>query len=246
MEAKLDTRSQLLQRLDEFKQWDIVTVDLGEPFGHEQGGLCLAVIVSNNLGNKNSSILSIAPLVDYMRKKEKNLPMHVHMRTGLGNKTLMLEQMRVVDKRRVISQHSPIHSIYKPAIRKAIVLNYHVRLNRVPYEGNYAQGSIVWTNLSPVMGSEQAGERSVLIVSNDVGNRVSPIVSVTPLSMKVEEKIHRSFPLHYVIETELGPRVVLPEQTRILDKRRLSEKLTKISESQFQNIYHRLLQVYGI
>ena len=88
------------------------------------------------------------------------------------------------------------------------------------------RGEIYYADLSPVVGSEQGGVRPVLIVQNDVGNKFSPTVIAAAIT---SQKDKNALPTH--IEVDAGncglakDSVVLLEQVRTIDKRRLKEAL---------------------
>ena len=92
------------------------------------------------------------------------------------------------------------------------------------------RGDIYYADLSPVVGSEQGGVRPVLIVQNDTGNRHSPTViaaAITSQTGKARLPTHIS-----VAALSCGlPKesVILLEQVRTLDKRRLREKTGSVS-----------------
>ncbi|MCQ2386054.1 MAG: type II toxin-antitoxin system PemK/MazF family toxin [Clostridia bacterium] len=91
---------------------------------------------------------------------------------------------------------------------------------------NIKRGDIYYADLSPVVGSEQGGLRPVLIVQNDVGNRYSPTVIAAAITSRLGKT---KLPTHidiYADEAGLTKdSVVLLEQLRTLDKRRLKEKM---------------------
>ena len=93
------------------------------------------------------------------------------------------------------------------------------------------RGEIYYADLSPVVGSEQGGMRPVLIVQNDVGNRYSPTVIAAAITSQ-QNKAH--LPTHIEIEARTyglsKNSVVLLEQMRTLDKRRLREKMGCLDE----------------
>lgn len=83
------------------------------------------------------------------------------------------------------------------------------------------RGQIYYADLSPVRGSEQGGMRPVLVVSNDKGNAVSPVVIVAPITTKVGKK---KLPTQILVGAESNLRVlsmVMCEQVRTIDKRRV-------------------------
>ncbi|MBQ4528344.1 MAG: type II toxin-antitoxin system PemK/MazF family toxin [Clostridia bacterium] len=87
------------------------------------------------------------------------------------------------------------------------------------------RGDIFYADLSPVVGSEQGGVRPVLVVQNDVGNKYSPTVIVAAITSQINKA---KLPTHIEIPgAEHGlskDSVVLLEQIRTIDKRRLKEK----------------------
>jgi mRNA interferase MazF len=93
------------------------------------------------------------------------------------------------------------------------------------------RGDIFYANLSPVVGSEQGGHRPVLVLQNDVGNKYSPTVIVAAITSQISKAklpTHVELPAkQYNLEKD---SVVLLEQLRTVDKRRLKEKITHLSE----------------
>ncbi|MBQ9959427.1 MAG: type II toxin-antitoxin system PemK/MazF family toxin [Oscillospiraceae bacterium] len=87
------------------------------------------------------------------------------------------------------------------------------------------RGEVFYADLSPVVGSEQGGVRPVLILQNDVGNRHSPTVIAAAITSKQEK---HPMPTHISLPRGAGglarESIVLLEQVRTLDKRRLREK----------------------
>ncbi len=88
------------------------------------------------------------------------------------------------------------------------------------------RGEIYYADLSPVVGSEQGGIRPVLILQNDIGNRYSPTIIVAAITSKTGKT---KLPTHIELEGERHglPKdsVILLEQIRTIDKKRLKEKL---------------------
>lgn len=89
---------------------------------------------------------------------------------------------------------------------------------------NIMRGDIFYADLSPVIGSEQGGYRPVLILQNNKGNKFSTTVIVAPISSKVQKN---KIPTHVLIEnTQLDRKsIVLLEQIRTIDKKRIFEKV---------------------
>ena len=93
------------------------------------------------------------------------------------------------------------------------------------------RGDIYFADLSPVVGSEQGGVRPVLIVQNDVGNKHSPTVIAAAITSRLGKT---KLPTHIDINAEkVGlerDSVVLLEQIRTIDKRRLGEKMGHLND----------------
>ena len=88
------------------------------------------------------------------------------------------------------------------------------------------RGDIYYADLRPVVGSEQGGIRPVLIVQNDVGNRYSPTV----ICAAITSKLHKAnLPTHIELSScesdMIKDSVILLEQLRTIDKRRLKERV---------------------
>ncbi len=88
------------------------------------------------------------------------------------------------------------------------------------------KGDIFFADLSPVVGSEQGGVRPVLVVQNDVGNRFSPTVIVAAVTSRLNKA---NLPTHVPIHADRNglnrDSVVLLEQLRTIDKKRLREHI---------------------
>ena len=91
---------------------------------------------------------------------------------------------------------------------------------------NIKRGEIYYADLSPVIGSEQGGIRPVLIVQNDVGNRYSPTVIAAAITSQHDKS---NLPTHINVSAEgcglARDSIVLLEQVRTIDKRRLKERM---------------------
>lgn len=102
---------------------------------------------------------------------------------------------------------------------------------------NIRRGEIYYADLSPVIGSEQGGMRPVLIVQNDVGNKYSPTVIAAAITSQLGKA---RLPTHIEISAQSfglsKNSVVLLEQIRTLDKKRLKEKMGRLDEG----IMHRV------
>ena len=103
--------------------------------------------------------------------------------------------------------------------------------------GSVKRGDIYYADLSPVVGSEQGGLRPVLIIQNDVGNKYSPTVIAAAVTSRMGKT---KLPTHIDVHAERAglsrDSIVLLEQLRTLDKRRLREKLGHLDEQMMGEI----------
>ena len=104
------------------------------------------------------------------------------------------------------------------------------------------RGDIFYADLSPVIGSEQGGIRPVIIIQNDIGNRYSPTVIVAAITSQINKA---KLPTHVEISSEEyglnRDSVVLLEQVRTLDKKRLKEKIGHMPEEDMRKVNKALL-----
>ena len=109
------------------------------------------------------------------------------------------------------------------------------------------RGEIYYADLSPVIGSEQGGIRPVLIVQNDVGNKYSPTVIAAAITSQREKT---KLPTHIEIES-VGcglskDSVVLLEQIRTIDKKRLKEKMGMLDNNSMYKVDNALSVSFGL
>ena len=101
---------------------------------------------------------------------------------------------------------------------------------------NIKRGDLYYADLSPVVGSEQGGVRPVLVVQNDVGNKYSPTVIAAAVTSKLSKA---KLPTHIELSSQsyglARDSVVLLEQIRTIDKRRLKEKNRRTADSYYDS-----------
>lgn len=109
------------------------------------------------------------------------------------------------------------------------------------------RGDIYYADLSPVVGSEQGGMRPVLIIQNDVGNRYSPTVIAAAITSRMGKT---RLPTHIdVYADKVGlskDSVILLEQVRTLDKRRLGEKMGHLDEEMMTAVNNAIAVSFGL
>ena len=97
------------------------------------------------------------------------------------------------------------------------------------------RGEIYYADLSPVIGSEQGGYRPVLILQNNKGNKYSTTVIVAPISSRMTKN---DLPTHVIIEPIFLEQksVILLEQIRTIDKKRIDERLGCLSSDTMEKV----------
>lgn len=111
----------------------------------------------------------------------------------------------------------------------------------------YLRGDMYYADLGRGIGSEQAGYRPVVIIQNNVGNKHSPTAIIASITSKTGVKA--KLPTHYYIDAEDGlelPSIVLLEQLRTVDKRRLGNFIGHLSEKHICGINHALAVSIGL
>lgn len=109
------------------------------------------------------------------------------------------------------------------------------------------RGDIYYADLSPVVGSEQGGVRPVLIVQNDIGNRHSPTVIAAAIT---SQKDKAKLPTHIPVRADscglTKDSIVLLEQIRTIDKRRLKDKMGTLDTTSMTQINNALQISFGL
>ena len=104
------------------------------------------------------------------------------------------------------------------------------------------RGDVYYADLRPVIGSEQGGIRPVLIVQNEVGNRHSPTVICAAITSKMNKA---KLPTHIELDSHryemVRDSVVLLEQLRTIDKKRLKDKVCHLDQDVMEKVNRGLL-----
>ena len=108
------------------------------------------------------------------------------------------------------------------------------------------RGELYYADLSPVVGSEQGGVRPVLIIQNDIGNKYSPTVIIAAITSQINKA---KLPTHIELSSDLyglpKDSVVLLEQLRTLDKRRLRDRIGNLDKLKMKKVDNALLISLG-
>ena len=109
------------------------------------------------------------------------------------------------------------------------------------------RGDIFYADLSPVVGSEQGGVRPILVIQNDIGNKFSPTVIVAAITSQINKA---KLPTHIeIMADDYGlskDSVILLEQIRTIDKRRLRERLGRLDEDSMAKVNEALTVSLGL
>ena len=101
----------------------------------------------------------------------------------------------------------------------------------------YSRGEIYYANMEPHVGSEQGGERPVVVLQNDTGNKHSPTLIIATLTSRVDKKL--SLPTHVLLDQNSGlrvPSIVQLEQIFTLDKQRMQRFVGQASSEDMDRI----------
>ncbi len=109
------------------------------------------------------------------------------------------------------------------------------------------RGDIYYADLSPVVGSEQGGVRPVLVIQNDIGNKYSPTVIAAAITSQINKA---KLPTHIEISAQeyglLKDSVILTEQIRTIDKKRLKEKIGHLDDELMDKVNEALGISFGL
>ena len=109
------------------------------------------------------------------------------------------------------------------------------------------RGDMFYADLSPVVGSEQGGVRPVLIIQNDIGNKYSPTVIAAAVTSQINKA---KMPTHIEISAKTyglaKDSVILTEQIRTIDKKRLKEKIGHIDVSLMDKVNEAISISFGL
>jgi len=106
------------------------------------------------------------------------------------------------------------------------------------------RGDIVWADLNPVRGREQAGQRPVVVISQDVFNERSGTVIAVALTSQLQKA---GFPLTFELSHPQLPKKswVKISQIRTLSIERLGQKIGRVSAEELSLIVEGLNEIIG-
>jgi mRNA interferase MazF len=126
-------------------------------------------------------------------------------------------------------------------------MTVHLEVKKIKESQLVIRGEIYFADMGEGIGSEQNGIRPVLVLQNDVGNKYSP-TTIVALITSISKKMN--LPVHYEIRKETSnlpqDSVVLLEQIRTIDKKRLLKKVSLLNEDQMEIINRKILISLGM
>lgn len=120
----------------------------------------------------------------------------------------------------------------------------YIKLKRKMIKSDIKKGDIYYATLNPAIGSEQKGERPVVVLQNDCGNKYSPTVIVAPLTKIIKKE---KLPTHILIYSNDFLRynsLILLEQIRVIDKSRIISYMGSLLDYQLDKVNRALVDVF--
>ena len=120
----------------------------------------------------------------------------------------------------------------------------YIKLKRKMIKSDIKKGDIYYASLNPAIGSEQRGERPVVVLQNDCGNKYSPTVIVAPLTKIIKKE---KLTTHILIHSNDFLRynsLILLEQIRVIDKSRIISYMGSLLDYQLDKVNRALVDVF--
>ena len=104
------------------------------------------------------------------------------------------------------------------------------------------RGDIYWVDLDPTVGREIKKTRPALVVSNDIGNEVTNIIMVSPITSKIKNV----YPFEVKISIKGKPCKIMLNQCRAVDRCRLSSKIDSVDLETMKYVEEAIKIVFGL
>jgi mRNA interferase MazF len=104
------------------------------------------------------------------------------------------------------------------------------------------RGEIYWVNLDPTIGGETKKTRPALVVSNDIGNEMSSIIMVAPITSKVKN----IYPFEVKVSVDGKAGKIMLNQCRAIDKSRLIRGIEAVDQETMKSVEDALKIVFGL
>lgn len=108
------------------------------------------------------------------------------------------------------------------------------------------RGDVFYANLNPVIGSEQKGERPVVVVQNNLANKHSPTLIIVPITAVIKKDY---LPTHILLKKNYFLKytsMILVEQIRVIDKIRLKAYLGRLDNNEMKKIDNAIIQALSL
>ena len=163
---------------------------------------------------------------------------------------------RKADKAEAAADKANLKALNKQYAQEYLDMNAYLALRNIEREERrlrmredwiYRRGDVYLANLDPFIGSEQGGTRPVVVLQNNTGNFYCPTLIIAPITSKGNKK--RSLPTHYYAEYIHGldvPGIVLLEQIKTIDKRRIQKYMGRMSRQQMDEIGEAIEAALGL
>lgn len=216
-----------------------------DTIGSEQNGLRPFVVIQNNLGNRFSPNLIVAPITSVQKVKDCSIrkinPTHVLLLQKdypalKSDSVILTEQIRTISKKRVRESVSTYNVALQPAyiqkLNEVLELSVGVAKDTPQKMSNVSRGDVYFADLGRGVGFESCGVQPVLVIQNDLGNHFSPTTIVVSIVFNQQSKV---LPTHVKIKKGNGttnfckPGNIQTEQIRTIDKTRLIAKVGTVS-----------------
>ena len=104
------------------------------------------------------------------------------------------------------------------------------------------RGEIYWVNLEPTKGGEVKKTRPSLVISNDIGNEVSSVIIIAPITSQIKN----IYPFEVEITVDGKPAKIMLNQSRAIDKSRLGRKINSVDNDTIKAVEEALKIVFGL
>lgn len=245
---------------DNFHQGFVYYADLrSNVIGSEQDGIRPMVVMQNDMGNKYSNTLIVAPITkEFTHRRPNQRKKHQRTQVTLNatsydflneDSKIITEQIRTIDKKRIISPEKVGCLSDDDYIR--LQSSAIISLGLVEQHKNslIKRGDIYLADLGKGVGCEFRGLVPVVVIQNNIGNEYSPTVIIIPIKLSSGAKL----PTHVLLEGKSDPLVninrdcvILAEQIRTIDKERLISHVGLLSTRKMKEVDDSIINSLAI
>lgn len=235
--------------LKDIRRGQVVRINLGKNKGSVQSGIKNAVVVQNDVGNKYSTTIIIAPISFNSSKIVKT---HSFLKKDNyeflnDDCKILTEQLIVVSKSQVIEVLGFLNNADMMDVTEKIIISLDINkeYNKliIDAEAIYSRGKVIIADLGNNIGSVQSGIRPVLIIQNNVGNYYSPNLIVIPFTSSLSKK---KIPTHFnLLKNKYNfltdDSLLLGEQVFTISKEQVKKVLGSVDELDMKEIDKKMI-----